>query len=127
MGKDVAGFRLQAFVLGSMVMGLGGALTGHYFKFIGPEATDPVATTFIVWVMVVAGGAGNNRGAILGGFGIWALWSLTEILTLQLPPEWATRAAYIRVFLIGLLLQVVLQRFPAGLLPERSGHSQKPH
>lgn len=121
VGKDVAGFRLQAFVLGSMVMGLGGALTGHYFKFIGPEATEPVATTFIVWVMVVAGGAGNNRGVILGGFGIWALWSLTEILTLQLPPEWATRAAYIRVFLIGLLLQVVLQRFPAGLLPERSG------
>jgi len=124
VGKDVAGFRLQAFVLGSMVMGLGGALTAHYFKFIGPEATEPVATTFIVWVMVVAGGAGNNRGVILGGFGIWALWSLTEILTLQLPPEWATRTAYIRVFLIGLLLQVVLQRFPGGLLPERKNQSR---
>ena len=119
VGKDVTAFRLQAFVLGAMVTGLGGALMAHFFKYIGPEATEPLATTFIVWLMVIAGGSGNNRGAILGAFLIWAIWSVTEFATLQLPPEWASRAAYMRVFLIGLLLQVVLQRFPNGLLPER--------
>jgi branched-chain amino acid transport system permease protein len=100
-------------------MGLGGALMTHYFRFIGPEATETTVTTFLVWVMLIAGGSGNNRGAILGAFVVWLLWSATEIATRPLPPEWAVRAAYLRIFLVGLLLQVVLQRFSSGLLPER--------
>jgi branched-chain amino acid transport system permease protein len=118
-GKDVASFRLQAFVLGSMAMGLSGALTAHAFKFIGPDATLPLVTTFLVWVMLIAGGSANNRGAILGPIVIWVLWSASELLTGRLPPEWQIRGSYLRVFLIGLLLQVILQRFPKGLLPER--------
>jgi branched-chain amino acid transport system permease protein len=118
-GKDVASFRLQAFTLGSMVMGLSGALTAHAFKFIGPDATLPLVTTFLVWVMLIAGGSANNRGAILGPIVIWVLWSASELLTGRLPPEWQIRGSYLRVFLIGLLLQVILQRFPKGLLPER--------
>ena len=51
---------------GLAVMGLAGGLMAHYLKFIGPEATEPLATTFLVWVMLIAGGSGNNRGAILG-------------------------------------------------------------
>jgi branched-chain amino acid transport system permease protein len=118
-GKDVVRFQLEAFVLGSMIMGLGGALMAHYTKFIGPEATEPLATTFLVWVMLIVGGSGNNRGAILGCLVIWTIWSATELLTNQLPAVWQTRGSYIRVFLIGLLLQVVLQRFARGLLPEK--------
>jgi len=118
-GKDVVSFQLEAFVLGSMIMGLGGALMAHYTKFIGPEATEPLATTFLVWVMLIVGGSGNNRGAILGCLVIWTIWSATELLTNQLPAVWQTRGSYIRVFLIGLLLQVVLQRFARGLLPEK--------
>ena len=118
-GKDVVSFQLEAFVLGSMIMGLGGALMTHYTKFIGPEATEPLATTFLVWVMLIVGGSGNNRGAILGCLVIWTIWSATELLTNRLPAVWQTRGSYIRVFLIGLLLQVVLQRFARGLLPEK--------
>jgi branched-chain amino acid transport system permease protein len=118
-GKDVVSFQLEAFVLGSMIMGLGGALLAHYSKFIGPEATEPLATTFLVWVMLIVGGSGNNRGAILGCLVIWTIWSATELFTAELPTFWATRASYIRVFLIGLLLQFVLQRFARGLLPEK--------
>ena len=119
MGKHVERRRLEAFVLGSTLMGLGGALMSQYFRFIGPEATEPFQITFLVWVMLIAGGAGNNRGAILGAFLIWAIWSMTELVTRQLPPDWAVRAGYLRIFLVGLLLQVVLQRFARGLLPER--------
>jgi branched-chain amino acid transport system permease protein len=123
-GKDTMRFRLEAFVVGSMVMGLGGAAYAHYVKFISPEAFEPMMTTFIVWVMLVAGGSGNNRGAILGALLVWAIWAVTEFATLRLPPEWTTQAAYLRVFLIGLALQVILQKAPRGLLPEptvRSG------
>ena len=118
-GKNVERFRIEAFVTGSVLMGLGGGLTALYIKFIGPNATEPLTTTFLVWVMLIAGGSGNNRGAILGAFLIWFTWSMTEILTGRLPDDWAIRAAYLRVFLIGLVLQIVLQRFAGGILPER--------
>lgn len=118
-GKDVEWFRLQTFVIGAAIMGVGGALSAHYFKFLSPSATEPLLVTFLVWVMLMAGGSGNNRGAILGAVGIWAIWSMTEIFTSRLPPEWATRSSYIRMLLVGLLLQVVLQRFRSGLIPER--------
>jgi branched-chain amino acid transport system permease protein len=117
-GKDTMRFRLEAFVVGSMIMGLGGAVYAHYVKFISPEAFEPMMTTFIVWVMLVAGGSGNNRGAILGPLLVWTIWSVTEFATLRLPPEWTTQAAYLRIFLIGLALQVILQKAPRGLLPE---------
>ncbi len=118
-GKDTMRFRLEAFVVGSMIMGLGGAVYAHYVKFISPEAFEPMMTTFIVWVMLVAGGSGNNRGAIVGPLLVWTIWSATEFATLRLPPEWATQAAYLRIFLIGLALQIILQKAPRGLLPER--------
>ncbi len=119
IGKNVTGFRLQGFVIGSALMGLGGALAAHFFKFIGPEATEPLMTTFLVWVMLIIGGSGNNRGALLGALAVWTLWSATELLTSQLPPEWAVRATFLRIFLIGLGLQIVLQRFSKGILPEK--------
>jgi branched-chain amino acid transport system permease protein len=118
-GKDVIAYRAQVFALGSAVMGLAGGLMAHYLKFIGPEATEPILTTFLAWVMLIAGGSGNNRGAVLGAFVIWTIWSGTELLTQRLPPDWQTRSSYIRIFLIGLLLQIVLQRFSEGILPER--------
>ena len=101
-------------------MGVAGALSAHYFKFLSPSATEPLLVTFLVWVMLMAGGSGNNRGAILGAVAIWFLWSATEIFANRLPPDWITRSSYIRMLLVGLLLQFVLQRFRSGLLPEKS-------
>lgn len=119
-GKDVEWFKLQTFVIGAAIMGVAGALSAHYFKFLSPSATEPLLVTFLVWVMLMAGGSGNNRGAIAGAIGIWTLWSFTEIITNRLPPEWVTRSSYIRMLLVGLLLQVVLQKFRSGLIPEQS-------
>jgi branched-chain amino acid transport system permease protein len=119
-GKDVDWFRLQTFVIGAAIMGVAGGLSAHYFKFLSPSATEPLLVTFLVWVMLMAGGSGNNRGAIAGALGIWAIWSVTEIFTNRLPPELATRSSYVRMLLIGLLLQLVLQKFRSGLIPEKS-------
>jgi branched-chain amino acid transport system permease protein len=118
-GKDVERMRLQAFVYGSALMGLAGALSAHYLKQFLPEDTEPLTATFLIWVMLIAGGSGNNKGAILGAFVVWGLWTMSEFMTDLLSAEWATRAAYIRVFLIGLLLQVVLQFFSRGIIPEK--------
>lgn len=119
-GKDVDRFRLQTFVIGCAIMGLAGGLSAHYFKFLSPSATEPLLVTFLVWVMLMAGGSGNNKGAIAGAIVIWLLWSATEIFTSRLPPEWITRSSYIRMLLVGLILQFVLQKFRSGLVPEKS-------
>ena len=119
MGKDVEARRLQAFMFGAALMGLGGALFAHFNRSITPEAIDPMVATFLVWIMLILGGSGNNRGAVLGVAVVWGIWSLSEILTDQLPPELAIQAKYVRVFVIGLALQLVLRFRPEGLLPER--------
>jgi branched-chain amino acid transport system permease protein len=119
MGKDSLVFRLQAFVIGCALMGLAGAVYAHFVGFISPEAFDPVFATFIVWVMLIAGGSGNNRGAILGAFVIWGVWAGTQFVTNQLPVAYVTQASALRVLLIGVLLQVILIYRPEGLLPER--------
>lgn len=119
IGKDVHRFQCETFVVGAIFMGIAGALSAHYFKFFSPEATEPLLVTFLTWVMLIAGGSGNNRGAIAGALIIWAIWSLTEMLTGWLPTEWATRSAYVRMLLIGLFLQFVLQKYRSGLIPEK--------
>jgi len=121
-GKNVFRFRLEAFVLGSVVMGLGGALYAHFVGFVSPEAFEPVFATFLVWVMLIAGGSGSNKGAVLGAFLIWIVWSGTELLTNLLPAGLTTQASAVRVLLIGVLLQVILLRRPEGILPEERPH-----
>ncbi|MBD1545548.1 branched-chain amino acid ABC transporter permease [Roseibium aggregatum] len=118
MGKNVEYRRLEAFIFGSALMGLGGALFAHFNRSITPEAIDPMVATFLVWIMLILGGSGNNRGAILGAAVVWTIWSVSEIATDQLPQEYAVKAKYIRLFLIGLMLQLVLRFRPEGLLPE---------
>jgi branched-chain amino acid transport system permease protein len=118
-GKNVARARLEAFVLGAAFMGLGGALYAHLFGFVSPEAFGPNFSTFLVWVMLIVGGSGNNKGAILGSFVVWLIWSGTEILTNRLPVEYANQAGALRLLLIGLLVQVVLIYRPQGLMPEK--------
>jgi len=120
VGKDVEWFRLQTFVIGAALMGIAGGLSASYFKFLSPAATEPLLVTFLVWVMLMAGGSGNPKGAIAGALLIWGIWSLTEIFTNRLPGEWATRSSYVRMLLVGLLLQFVLQRYRQGLIPEKS-------
>ncbi len=118
-GKEIFHFKMQALVLGSAVMGLAGALYAHYVRFISPESFEPMRATFLIWVMLIVGGSGNNRGALVGSLVVWAIWTGTEFLTDLLPEALETRAGYLRVIIIGLLLQAILLRRPRGLLPER--------
>lgn len=118
-GKHVNRYRLEAFAVGSALMGLAGALYAHFIGFVSPEAFKPLYGTFLVWVMLIAGGSGNNRGALIGALGIWIIWSGSQILTDILPAAYATQAGAVRVLLIGVLLQVVLLTRPQGVLPER--------
>jgi len=124
-GKNVTAYRIQSFVVGAVVMGIGGALYAHYVITIDYSHFNPLFATFLVWVMLMLGGSGNNRGAILGAFIIWAVWSGTAFLTDALEPtlraidpDLPARTAYIRWLLVALLLAAIVLFRPQGLLKE---------
>ena len=127
-GKNVSRFKLEAFVLGAAVMGIGGAVYAHGIRFIDPFAFDPLLATFIMWVMLTIGGTGNNLGAILGAFVVWGIWSGTQFLP-GLEGEPLFRffdLPNFRFFLIGFLLVAVILIRPGGLLGERRGTTSGP-
>jgi branched-chain amino acid transport system permease protein len=118
LGKNPGSYRLQAFVLGSAVMGLGGALQGHLIGFIAPENYLP-ALTFQIWAMLIVGGAGNNRGAVLGAVVVWGFWSMSSALVAaMLPPAYQARAAALQLVMIGVLIAVILVLRPRGIIAE---------
>jgi branched-chain amino acid transport system permease protein len=117
-GKNIFSFKMQSMVFGSMIMGIGGALYAHYTKAISPDVFTPLYGTFIIWVMLMVGGSGNNKGAILGAFVVWGIWIGTKFMTDLLPYTLKARAPYIRFLLIGILLEIILIYKPQGLLGE---------
>jgi branched-chain amino acid transport system permease protein len=117
-GKDIFNFKMQSLVFGAMVMGAGGALFAHSLKAVSPEMFTPLYGTFIIWVMLMAGGSGNNKGAILGAYVIWFIWIGTQFLTNLLPVALKARAPYVRFLVIGILLELILIYRPQGLLGE---------
>jgi branched-chain amino acid transport system permease protein len=120
LGKSPSRFRLQAFVIGSMIMGLAGAIYAHFVGYIAPEDFLPILT-FQVWTMLVVGGSGNNTGAVLGGILVWGLWSASgALVTAVLPQEMQARGAALQVVLIGVVLAAVLLWRPRGLVGEEA-------
>jgi branched-chain amino acid transport system permease protein len=120
IGKRVFLFRLQSFVIGSMLMGLGGALYAHFLGFIAPDDFLPILT-FQLWAMLIVGGAGSNRGAIAGAFVVWGFWTLSGALMRGwIPQAEQARAAALQIVLIGVLLSGMLLLRPRGLFRARA-------
>ncbi|MFG5382358.1 branched-chain amino acid ABC transporter permease [Yoonia sp. R2-816] len=133
MGKDVTARHLQIFILGSAICGIAGAMMTTLDGQLTPGTYQPLRFTFLVWVMVIVGGSGNNFGAVLGGMLIWWLWVMVEPLGLGLMnliasglPDGSNLkdtlidgAAHMRLLTMGLILLLVLRFSPRGLIPER--------
>ena len=133
MGKNVTGRHLQIFILGSAICGIAGAMMTTLDSQLTPGTYQPLRYTFLIWVMVIIGGSGNNLGAVLGGFIIWFLWVQVEpigqflmvILTSGLADDNSLKlhlmdsVAHMRLLTMGLLLLLVLRFSPRGLIPEK--------
>ncbi len=121
-GKNVFAFKVQAFVLGACVMGIGGALFTASVSTIDFGLFHPMSYTFMIWVMLMAGGSGNHKGAVFGAFAIWAIWMGTTFLSDALVPfQFKTQVFYVRYLLVGVLLLAILLFRPQGILPEEKG------
>ncbi len=133
MGKDVRKRHLQVFILGSAICGIAGAMMTTLDSQLTPSAYQPLRYTFLIWVMVIVGGSGNNFGAVLGGFLIWFLWVqvepmgrlLMDLITAGMSDGYWLKehllesAAHMRLFTMGLILLLVLRFNPRGLIPEK--------
>ncbi|NKW72180.1 branched-chain amino acid ABC transporter permease [Rhodobacteraceae bacterium R_SAG10] len=133
MGKDVTRRHLQIFILGSAVCGIAGAMMTTLDGQLTPGSYQPLRFTFLIWVMVIVGGSGNNWGAVLGGFLIWFFWVQVEPIGLWLitvatsglsegsafKEHLLNSAAHMRLLTMGMILLLVLRFSPRGLIPER--------
>ena len=118
LGKRPFVFRLQSFVIGSMLMGLGGAVYAHFVGYIAPEDFLPILT-FQLWAMLIVGGSGNNRGAVIGAFVVWTFWAAAGgLLRGWVRQAEQARAAALQVVLIGVLIALMLVLRPRGLIGE---------
>lgn len=132
MGKNVTARHLQIFVLGSAVVGVAGAMLTTLDGQFTPASYQPLRFTFLIWVMVIVGGSGNNWGSVLGGFVVWFFWIEAEPLGLwamdlitagmgednPLRLHLLDSAAHMRLMMMGLVLLLVLRFTPKGLIPE---------
>ena len=133
MGKNVVKEHLLIFILGSAIVGLAGAMMVTNDGLFTPGSYRPMRYTFVIWVMVIVGGTGNNFGAILGGFVVWFLWVEAGPIALYLINFFTTHldetnalkvhliesAPYFRFLMIGVGLLVIMRYRPKGLIPEK--------
>jgi branched-chain amino acid transport system permease protein len=133
MGKNVTKRHLQVFVIGAAVCGIAGAMMVTLDGIFTPGTYNPLRFTFLIWVMVIVGGSGNNWGAVLGGFLIYTMWIMVEtwgpdlmfLLTSGLADDSALKVhlinsvAHMRLLSMGLILLLVLRFSPRGLIPEK--------
>ena len=137
MGKDVVKRHLQVFVIGSGVVGIAGAMLITLDSIFTPVSFQPLRYTFLIWIMVIVGGSGNNLGAILGGFIIWFTWIeaapasqfIINILTSGLEDTNSFKIhlinsiPYFRYLIMGTILLLIMRYRPKGILPEKIRYS----
>jgi branched-chain amino acid transport system permease protein len=118
LGKNPVRIRLEAFVLGSIIMGLAGGLYVGFIGYVSPFDFQPILT-FQIWTMLILGGSANNRGALLGAVIVWGIWTGSGyVISHAVPAVYLAQSGAIQVILIGLLLVGTLLVRPRGLIGE---------
>ena len=137
MGKNIVSRHLQVFVIGSAVVGIAGAMLITLDGLFTPASFQPLRYTFLIWIMVIVGGSGNNLGSILGGFIVWFVWIeaapasqyIIDLFTNGLDDNNKFKLhliksiPYFRYLIMGSVLLLIMRYRPGGILPEKVRHS----
>jgi branched-chain amino acid transport system permease protein len=119
-GKNIFRFKLQSFMFGAAITGIGGALYAWFSRGLTPSTFEPFQGTFLFWMMLIVGGVGSNLGAIGGAYIVWGIWVVSlEIASFSLPDVIDSRIPYIRLTFLGVFFIVMLVLRPQGLISEQ--------
>lgn len=103
-GIDVTGYKIRAFVLSAVYCGIGGCLYAMMIRYVSPDTFTNNVSSVILWTAII-GGFGTVIGPVLGG------------IIMQVLPEALRFLGDWRLVVYGVILLIVILRFPGGLYP----------
>lgn len=122
LGYNLSSLKTLTLIVAAVIASIAGVVFAHYITFVGPDQLF-AAETFLIWAMVIIGGAGNHLGVILGAILMQVLFAFIPFVKdiFELPSEYV---AAMRLMLVGGGLLTFLLWRPQGLIPERVGETR---
>lgn len=129
VGKSVFSYRLRALTIAAGAAGFVGAVFAQFMKFVAPNNYLPLVT-FTLYIMLIIGGTGNNKGAFFGAFIVQMLFQITRgpiFANVQYTYPWGQRAdmSNIGIIITGIILILFLIYSPAGIIPEKRNNNER--
>ncbi len=118
LGKDDVAIRRNVIIVASAVSGIAGALLTFYVGSVGSETWNRIEWTFWIWLMVIMGGAANNRGVALGAFSFVSLFKIVDLVKFQFQSFIPFDVNWFEYLLFASLLILILVFRPGGIIPE---------
>jgi branched-chain amino acid transport system permease protein len=120
LGKNVFAYKLQSLIIGGLFAGMGGMVFVLAMSNVQPSAW--VTTfTFMIWTVLLLGGAATVLGPVAGGMVFFVMLTLTnEILAGLVAMGWLPvlsppQVGQVRFVLIGLALMLLVIFRPQGM------------
>jgi len=117
LGKDVPRIKSMVLFISSGLSGVAGALYASYISSVNPQMFG-MLVTFNIWAMIIIGGLGSPLGAIAGTFILTLIERVLAFIT-PLLGSLPFSSDYLRPIIIGLIMTIVLIRYPKGIFPEK--------
>jgi branched-chain amino acid transport system permease protein len=121
MGIPAVRTKLMAYAIGATFGGVSGAFLGSYFTVVSGD-TFQFGFSVLILSMIIIGGLGSIRGALVGGLvlGYVNYWLLPNVLN-NLPGKLGLnfQLSTVEFGVYGFLLVLMMIVRPQGLLPER--------
>lgn len=123
LGKSPGPFKVKAFVFGGVLAGIAGAVWVGSIGAVHVDQFVPIVT-FDIWLAMLLGGVGNNKGVFVGALVFAIIYQGTRFLAdvpglSDLVAAFPGLLPHLRFVLIGLLLILVVRFAPRGVVPER--------
>ena len=120
LGKNVFAYKLQALIIGGALASLGGMVFVVNLSNVQPQSWG-TTITFMIWTVLLLGGAATILGPIIGGMIFFTLLSVTGgIISGLVSIGWLPfltqpQAFQIRFIIVGLSLMLLVIFRPQGI------------
>jgi len=120
VGKDTDTAKLLVFIISAMMAAVAGALWAGFGSFVSPDMFN-LATSVLIFTMVVVGGTGSIVGSILGAAILVGIPELETFLPLPIGA-----GAFLQQVLYAMLVLLFLVLRPQGILGRRAAVMRAP-